>query len=144
MAGAVRGAGAMNRINRDLTGETFGRWTVLRRAKNVGKDWYFHCRCQCGTARDVLARSLVYGMSQSCGCLSRDTTSQRSRIMHTAWREWRTSAEFPVEFALSPGHYLSIAQQRNWQREIARVRRFEARRESEWLAQRGQRQESAA
>ena len=36
------------------------------------------------------------------------------------------------------------ARERNWQREITRVRRFEARRETEWLAQRGQRRERVA
>lgn len=40
--------------------------------------------------------------------------------------------------------YCKQARERYWQREITRVRRFEARRESEWLAQRGQRGESAA
>lgn len=45
-----------------------GRWTVLREVRKNGKR-YYECRCDCGTVRDVYARSLEKGMSQSCGCL---------------------------------------------------------------------------
>lgn len=51
-------------------GAEFGRWTVL-------EDWSISpcgekrwlCRCQCGTERYVLERSLRSGGSRSCGCL---------------------------------------------------------------------------
>jgi hypothetical protein len=53
----------------DLTGEIFGRWTVLYLAgrTNYGLlKWY--CRCACGKEKVVLRSILVNGESQSCGC----------------------------------------------------------------------------
>lgn len=48
----------------DLTGRKFGRWTVVEyRGKSR---WY--CKCQCGTEREVLSKSLIEGRSTSCGC----------------------------------------------------------------------------
>ena len=59
---------------KDLTGQKFGRWTVIRRAsdyispKGVKKIRY-HCRCDCGNESDVQAIALTTGKSKSCGCL---------------------------------------------------------------------------
>lgn len=62
--------------SKDLTGQVFGRWTVLgRAADNISKcgnrytQWI--CRCECGTERVVSMSNLVNGKSKSCGCLSR-------------------------------------------------------------------------
>ena len=52
----------------DLTGQTFGRWKVLKKAPSAGKKAYWTCQCQCGTIRDVAAQSLRDGRSTSCGC----------------------------------------------------------------------------
>lgn len=56
---------------RNLKGNVFGRWTVLRRS---GSDSQKHpkpmwlCRCECGKVARVIASSLVSGKSKSCGC----------------------------------------------------------------------------
>jgi len=49
---------------KDLTGQTFGNWIVL---KYTGKS-RFKCRCTCGTEKDVCSRELKNGDSKSCGC----------------------------------------------------------------------------
>ena len=52
----------------DLTGQTFGRWTVLspaERDKQGRARW--RCRCSCGNERIVSASNLRRGMSTSCG-----------------------------------------------------------------------------
>ncbi|MBE6038240.1 MAG: hypothetical protein E7218_03445 [Anaerofustis stercorihominis] len=51
------------------TGERFGRWSVVS-AEVIDKKVL--CRCDCGTERYVLERSLKHGGSQSCGCLRRE------------------------------------------------------------------------
>ena len=58
-------------------GQRFGRWTVLDRvaATPRGERKYF-CRCDCGTERYVLERSLKHGGSQSCGCLRKERAHQ--------------------------------------------------------------------
>ncbi|MBQ8401073.1 MAG: hypothetical protein IJX14_03995 [Clostridia bacterium] len=56
------------------TGMTFGRWTALTPAEGDGEARW-HCRCSCGTERDVLERSLLYGTTTSCGCARRENVS---------------------------------------------------------------------
>ena len=57
----------------DLTGQTFGRWTVLRQApKEEGQPikWICKCSCEKGTIKIVRGTQLRNGRSQSCGCLA--------------------------------------------------------------------------
>lgn len=53
----------------DLTGQIFGRWTVLQRAEehHHGKA-HWRCRCTCGVEKVVLGGNLIRGKSISCGC----------------------------------------------------------------------------
>lgn len=55
---------------RDLTGQKFGKWTVLRKSEKRTKNrlicWY--CRCECGKEKDVNGYDLRSGRSKSCGC----------------------------------------------------------------------------
>lgn len=60
----------------DLTGQRFGRLVVLGRAENKGKDTMWHCRCDCGNEKDIRGASLQAGLTKSCGCLSKETTSK--------------------------------------------------------------------
>lgn len=61
---------------RNLSGQRFGRWTVLdsKMCSASGEVKWF-CRCDCGTERYVLERSLIYGGSKSCGCITRENAS---------------------------------------------------------------------
>lgn len=54
---------------KDLTGKTFGDWTVIR-FSDVGKDRsaYWICRCVCGEERRVRGGHLSGGRSSGCGC----------------------------------------------------------------------------
>ena len=67
----------------DLTGQQFGRWTVIaihpermRYGKAIAALW--HCRCRCGTEALVFGSNLRQGFSRSCGCLIRDKTTERN------------------------------------------------------------------
>lgn len=62
----------------DLTGRRFGRWQVIQKASESGQTKWL-CRCDCGTERIVLARSLKSGASLSCGCLNREVVRSRAR-----------------------------------------------------------------
>lgn len=66
------------RRGNDLTGETFGRWTVIRiiGMRKSGAIWL--CACDCGTERAVDHSGLISGASKSCGCLRRELTRKRS------------------------------------------------------------------
>ena len=67
----------------DLTGQRFGRWTVIERSKSHANEAYWVCKCDCGTIRTVRQLSLRQGVSRSCGCLQREKarkiTGDRSR-----------------------------------------------------------------
>lgn len=84
---------ARNRI--DLTGRTFGRWTVIGVA-TPGKNMKWKCRCKCGTERDVSGRNLRGGLTTSCGCRKDELTAQRNRegathgmCGQTTFNSWR-------------------------------------------------------
>lgn len=66
---------------KDLTGQRFGNWTVVSRAESDKDNRGFpvtkwHCKCDCGTERDVYANSLLSGRSTSCGCHAKQVRSQ--------------------------------------------------------------------
>jgi len=56
---------------KDLTGQTFGRLYVLKRAErpqHLSKGTFWECKCTCGNITAVIVSSLVSGGTQSCGC----------------------------------------------------------------------------
>ncbi len=64
----------------DLTGERFGRWTVIESAgrdENGRRRWL--CKCDCGTERVIPQDRLKSGNSKSCGCLQREVASERAK-----------------------------------------------------------------
>ena len=64
--------------NNDLTGQKFGRLTVLNK---IGSDSVGHlvwrCRCDCGNEVDMLATNLIQQYTQSCGCIHSEVCSER-------------------------------------------------------------------
>jgi hypothetical protein len=62
----------------NLTGRTFGRWTVLGYAGRDGDSHSWQCRCACGTQRNVRGSNLRKGISRSCGCLLGDVLQKRN------------------------------------------------------------------
>lgn len=53
----------------DLTGQRYGKLTVLRPAPNIGRRTAWLCRCDCGNEAVVLSGRLRSGHTSSCGCL---------------------------------------------------------------------------
>lgn len=64
----------------DLSGQCFGKLTVIERAKNKGKATMWHCRCECGNETIVSAGHLKEGATKSCGCSSVDRRRDLSGI----------------------------------------------------------------
>lgn len=59
--------------NNALSGQKYGRLTVVDEyivPPRGERKWL--CRCDCGTQRHVLERTLLYGGSESCGCLRKE------------------------------------------------------------------------
>lgn len=57
----------------DLTGQKFGRLTVIERAKNYksGQSRWL-CKCDCGNEKVIAVGNLKNGHTQSCGCLRKN------------------------------------------------------------------------
>lgn len=83
----------------DLTGQRFGRWTVIDRGtdhftKSGTRITMWNCVCDCGNRKEVSANSLKRGASTSCGCYSTEVKSKllssrntKNAKMHGASRE---------------------------------------------------------
>lgn len=60
----------------DLTGKTFGRLTVLKRAEKpagaTSSSAFWLCKCECGTEKVISGNVLRQGKAKSCGCYNRD------------------------------------------------------------------------
>ena len=53
----------------DITGEKYGRLTVIEKAESKNGKTRWLCQCDCGNTVHVSSRSLVSGNTKSCGCL---------------------------------------------------------------------------
>lgn len=62
----------------DITGQRFGRLTVVRRDGSEGGRSAWVCRCDCGKEMRTLLIRLRSGNTRSCGCLGPDITSARN------------------------------------------------------------------
>lgn len=70
-------------ICEDLTGQRFGRWTVLRNTGIKERSSYlFECQCDCGTIKNIRSGSLKSGNSKSCGCLAKELSRKREKNLY--------------------------------------------------------------
>lgn len=53
----------------DLTGQRYGRLTVMGPAENIGTRTAWLCQCDCGQEAVVKTHHLRCGHTKSCGCL---------------------------------------------------------------------------
>lgn len=87
----------MNDIGRkalNLTNKKFGRLTVLYKIENSNPiKW--HCKCDCGNEKDIVATSLNNGYTKSCGCLKKESTSKRFK----KYNSFILSGEYGIGYA---------------------------------------------
>ena len=79
----------------DLTGQYFGRLTVIERVfpNSISRNARWSCSCSCGNTITVLSGNLKSGHTKSCGCLTRESVIERS-LKHGNAREGRTTPEY--------------------------------------------------
>lgn len=64
----------------DLTGQTFGRLTVVAGAgKSKNNSFLFDCVCVCGNRKTVRASHLRRGEIKSCGCYKSEDSAAKGR-----------------------------------------------------------------
>ncbi len=65
----------------DLTGQRFGRLTVIERAGRISSFAAWKCRCDCGNEVILPSNSLRQGLVKSCGCLQREKGHEQIKKM---------------------------------------------------------------
>ena len=84
----------------DLTGQRFGRLTVIERAGNdcIGQVTW-RCRCDCGNITVVAGGNLRTGNTQSCGCYGRELTigGHRSRTHGGAYSNGKKTRLYRID-----------------------------------------------
>ena len=79
----------------DLTGQRFGKLTVIKPAGKTNSEGLFlwECRCDCGNVVEVASHYLKNGNNRSCGCLkikAQKMVRERLHIIDGTCLEWIT------------------------------------------------------
>ncbi len=61
-----------------LVGLRFSRLVVLSEVDKKNSGRRYLCRCDCGSHKEIDGTAMTHGGTQSCGCLAREKTAQRS------------------------------------------------------------------
>ena len=81
--GMIRSCGCLGKELRrnDLTGQVFGRLTVIGLNCVRDRQCYWTCQCTCGATPIVKGGRLTGGETRSCGCLNRELPVEVRRAM---------------------------------------------------------------
>ena len=87
----------------DLTGQVFGRLTVLEDVGRKNNQVLWKCLCDCGNTIEIRAGHLRSGNTQSCGCYKQEQSGEKNHnwrggitLLNDAvrtcirYKEWRT------------------------------------------------------
>lgn len=102
-SGSTRSCGCLRReymsatYFKDITGQKFGRLTVIKRVENRNSKVYYLCRCDCGNEKVVNGANIKNGTVRSCGCLHDEEATKRILSYNTThsgsktrlYRIWR-------------------------------------------------------
>lgn len=88
----------------DLTGQKFGRLTVVERAQDYvspkgNKNVQWLCKCSCKSDKYVVVNrsSLIGGFTKSCGCLHKEKSSENGR-KNKKYNTYDVSGEYGIGF----------------------------------------------
>lgn len=80
----------------DLTGQTFGRLTVIEKYGTINRELYWTCKCSCGNVIQVRGVSLKKGDTQSCGCFREESLQNRAYDL-TGQKFGKLTALYPTD-----------------------------------------------
>lgn len=84
---------------KDLTGNKYGRLTVLYYTRMGKKQAKWMCECECGNKTEVFGSAIVGGGTKSCGCLlkinSHRTHGMSNTRLYSVWKWMRMRCERP-------------------------------------------------
>ena len=70
---------------KNLIEKTFGRLTVIGDSgeRNSKGAIFWNCLCSCGKNKKIITSNLTGGLTKSCGCLAREMSSKRAKMLFT-------------------------------------------------------------
>lgn len=68
---------------KDMTGEKYGRLTVMKRVGTKNRNAMWLCKCDCGNETIVSRSGLIRGQTTSCGCYQKEVISQIKKKYNT-------------------------------------------------------------
>lgn len=88
----------------DLTGNKYGRLTVLYEAPSVTYKCgctirYWHCKCECGNEKDVQQSALTCGSTKSCGCFKKESDNS-SNVKLKRYNRYEIKDDYVVMYTL--------------------------------------------
>ena len=89
----------------DLTGQKFGKLTVMERAVGPPKKTKWKCACDCGNSSVVFGQNLRRGHTTSCGCHFRLRASE-ANIQHGFARLKKRAPEYVIYCGMKARCYL--------------------------------------
>jgi hypothetical protein len=112
----------------DITGQRYGRLTVVKRVGSRKGKALWSCDCDCGTrGHQTTQNQLQRGHAQSCGCYREEfLTLGPSRAAMPVYRPKAAKVEYPIPPVLHPNPMVNEVMRRRYQYRWERVE-FEAR-----------------
>ncbi len=99
----------------DLTGQTFGKLTVVERTENwsnKAKTCIFSvwiCQCECGNLKKVNGTSLTQGRTVSCGCIKKETKYAEGSSFGRLFDSYKSNAKRRgIPFELTDRQFLEL------------------------------------
>lgn len=78
--GHVKSCGCRRFLWRDLTGQRFGRLTIIEYAYTKNQKNYWKCQCDCGNICYVQTSWLTNGTTVSCGCKNEENRESLPKL----------------------------------------------------------------
>jgi possible homing endonuclease len=106
--GQSKSCGCISNKFNDMTGQVYGKWTVL---EFVG-DYKWRCKCECGNESIVLRSDLIDGSSTCCGkCSFTDIANKKfgmlTAIKHLGDGNWECECECGNRKSVNYSHLVS-------------------------------------
>ena len=106
--GHVKSCGCLGGKLKDLTGNKFGKLTVLKQYNNKNDTHsYWICQCECGNiTKPIMGKDLTSGAIKSCGCFRKEKTKEMAserwkdeeyRTNHSGENHWNYNSDLTEE-----------------------------------------------
>lgn len=85
---------------KDLTGKRFGKLLILGYSHSDNEKTIWRAICDCGNEKLIRSDSLTKSRksTQSCGCLQRESASNKRGILNNLWRGGGNGSKYPTEW----------------------------------------------